>query len=63
MVNKLSDLADFLNQDPLPAWLKQELAQHQENIAAALGQGHSFDLNGPGGERVTISPKAEATIA
>ena len=62
MVNRLSDLASFLNADSLPAWLKQALLEKQEEIAVALEQGQSFDLTGPRGERVSISPK-HATAA
>lgn len=63
MVNRLSDLANFLNEDSLPTWLKQALAQKQQEITAALEEGKSFTLTGPGGEKVTISPKHAAAVA
>jgi len=63
MVNKLSNLASFLNTDSLPAWLKQALLEKQAEIAVALEEGRSFDLTGPRGEKVTISPKHAAVAA
>jgi hypothetical protein len=63
MVNKLSDLANFLNEDSVPAWLKQELDRNRQEITAALEKGQPFTLTGPGGEKVTISPKHAAAAA
>ncbi len=63
MVNRLSDLANFLNEDSLPTWLRQALVQKQQEITAALEQGVPFTLVGPGGEKVTISPKHAVAVA
>lgn len=63
MVNRLSDLASFLNEDSAPTWLKRTLVEQQQEITAALERGQSFDLTGPRGEKVTISPKHTATVA
>jgi hypothetical protein len=63
MVNRLSDLANFLNEDSLPTWIKQALVQKQQEITTALEHGQSFTLTGPGGEKVTISPKHAAAAA
>jgi hypothetical protein len=63
MVNRLSDLANFLNADSLPPWLKQALVQKQQEILAALEDGRSFELTGPGYQKVTISPKSAAAVA
>ncbi len=58
MVNNLSELADFLNDESLPLWLKQALKEKQGEIAAALERGESVTLpSGPNGEVVTIAPK------
>jgi hypothetical protein len=64
MVNKLSDLADFLDNDSLPPWLKEQLKEKREEITAALEKGESITLPaGPNGERVTIGPKPVAAVA
>lgn len=60
MVNRLSGLASFLNEDSAPTWLKRALAEQQQEITAALEHGQSFDLTGPRGEKVTISPRHAA---
>lgn len=63
MVNRLSELAKFLNEDSLPAWLKRALFEKQTEIAAALEHGQSFTLTGPAGEQVTIAPKRNVATA
>ncbi len=63
MVNRLSDLATFLNEDSVPTWLKRALVEQQQELATALDQGRPFDLTGPRGEKVTISPKHAAAVA
>lgn len=60
MVNRLSDLADFLENDSLPAWLKKEIAAKQAEIFAALGRGEEYTISGPNGEVVKVSPKPVA---
>jgi hypothetical protein len=62
MVNRLSELANFLDQDSLPMWLKEALSAKQPEITAALQNGQEFTLTGPHGEKVTIAPK-HATAA
>ena len=64
MVNKLSVLADFLDDESLPPWLKQMLRDKREEIAAALEKDRPFTLpSGPNGEVVTITPKQVAAVA
>jgi hypothetical protein len=64
MINRLSELADFLNDESLPLWLKQMLKEKQQEIAVALEQGQSFTLPpGPNGEKVSIHPKAVRAVA
>lgn len=63
MVNRLSDLANFLNEDSLPTWLQHALNEKQHEITAALERGESFTLTGPGGEKVTIAPKHAVAAA
>jgi hypothetical protein len=60
MVNKLSDLAEFLHDDSLPLWLKREIDSNREAIFSTLGRGEEYVIPGPNGEEVKISPKAVA---
>jgi len=57
MVNRLSNLAEFLHSDSLPAWLKKDIEDKREEIFANLENGEDFLLSGPNGEKVKISPK------
>ena len=56
MVNKLSDLAEFLHTDSLPMWLQSEIEGQRDEILAALQSGQEFTISGPNGEEVKISP-------
>jgi len=60
MVNKLSDLADFLENDSIPAWVKEQLAEKRDDIVHALENGQPYQLTGPKGEVVTITPSKAA---
>ena len=55
VVNRLSSLADFLENDSLPAWLKKQLQEKRTEISEALDDGKAITLTGPNGEQVTIS--------
>jgi hypothetical protein len=54
MVNKLSSLAEFLNDDSLPFWLKREIQTNKDKIFTDLEKGQQVTLKGPSGEEVTI---------
>ena len=60
MVNSLSELAEFLDVDSLPSWLKTELKNQQEAIFSALEKGDTFTIHGPDGEEVKIAPRPVA---
>lgn len=60
MVNKLSDLADFLENDSIPTWVREQLAAKRDEIVHALEQGQEYQLIGPRGEVVTIAPSKAA---
>jgi hypothetical protein len=60
MVNKLSDLAEFLHTDSLPMWLKEKIEFQRDEILAALQKGEEFTISGPSGEEIRISPKPVA---
>lgn len=57
MVNKLSDLAEFLHSDSLPGWLQSGIEDQRDAIVAALDRGEEYVISGPNGEQVKISPK------
>jgi hypothetical protein len=57
MVNRLSDLAQFLQSDSIPLWLREELHAKQEEISLAFDQEQPVTLTGPNGESVTLTPK------
>jgi hypothetical protein len=63
MVNKLSDLAGFLEDQSIPAWVKEALREHRDEIFRALQQGEPYTLSGPEGASITIAPKAVAAVA
>ncbi|HEY5177357.1 MAG TPA: hypothetical protein VII95_17495 [Terriglobales bacterium] len=56
MVNKLSDLAEFLHNDSLPMWLQSEIEERRDEILAALQSGQEVTIAGPNGEEIKISP-------
>lgn len=60
MVNRLSDLAEFLHDDSLPLWLKREIDIHRTAIFSALDRGEEYVISGPNGEQVKITPKTVA---
>jgi hypothetical protein len=60
MVNKLSDLAGFLEDQSIPLWVKLALREHREEILRTLQDGQPYLLRGPGGEEITLDPKTVA---
>jgi hypothetical protein len=56
MVGKLSDLADFLQDDALTPGLTKVLVDRQQEISASLEKGEPVSVPGPDGEVITIAP-------
>jgi hypothetical protein len=56
----LSKLADLLEQDSLPSWLREEIDRRTNDILSALKRGQSIKLTGPHGEQLVIGPVPEA---
>ena len=52
----LSKLADLLEQDSLPSWLREEIDRRTSDILSALKHGQSIKLLGPHGEELIIGP-------
>jgi hypothetical protein len=60
MVNKLSNLAEFLHEDSIPLWLQSQIEGQRDEILAALQAGQDFTISGPNGEEIRISPNPVA---
>ena len=60
LVNKLSDLAGFLEDQSIPVWLKDALRENREQMVRELEAGRSYTIEGPKGEKITITPEAVA---
>ena len=60
MVNKLSDLAEFLHNDSIPMWLQSQIEGQRDEILAALQSGQDFTISGPNGEEIRSSPNPVA---
>jgi hypothetical protein len=56
MVGKLSDLADFLQEDALSPDLTKVLLDRQQEISTSLENGQAVSISGPNGEVITIAP-------
>ncbi len=54
MVTKLSQLADLVEDDSLPSWLKIEIERRQEEILRALKETGVFEVVSPSGEKIRI---------
>ncbi len=52
----LSRLAELLEEDSLPIWLRDEIDERTTEILQALERGQSFTLRGPQGEQIIIGP-------
>lgn len=59
----LSKLADLLEEDSIPNWLRDQVEHRTSEILNALKSGQSFRFNGPHGEEITIGPLSHATPA
>lgn len=56
----LSKLADLLEEDSIPNWLRDQIEHRTGEILSALKSGHSISLNGPHGEQLTIGPLSQS---
>lgn len=59
MVTRLSQLADLIQEDSLPAWLKSEIKDKQAEILEGLKTQGFFKLFGPDGEEITLEAEQE----
>jgi hypothetical protein len=56
----LSKLADLLEEDSIPNWLRDQIEHRTTEIQNTLKSGQSVHLSGPHGERLTIGPISQA---
>lgn len=59
----LSRLADLVEEDSLPGWLRKEIELRKPDILKALEEEGSVTLHGPKGEEVTIHAKGKLKTA
>jgi len=52
----LSKLADLLEEDSIPNWLRDQIEHRTTEIQNTLKSGQSVHLNGPQGEQLIIGP-------
>lgn len=57
----LSKLADLLEEDSIPNWLREQIEHRTGEILKTLKAGQSVRLSGPHGELLTIGPIANPT--
>jgi hypothetical protein len=63
MVSNLNALAELVELDALPQWLRKELESKKDEILQKLQGGEPFVFEGPKGEKITIRPKARIATA
>jgi hypothetical protein len=63
MVADLNRLAELVELDSLPPWLRQQIASKREEIEKKLETEGHVVLAGPDGEQVTITTKQKAAAA
>jgi hypothetical protein len=56
----LSKLADLLEEDSIPNWLRDQIEHRTSEILNTLKSGHSIHLSGPHGEQLTIGPISQS---
>jgi hypothetical protein len=63
MVSDLNRLAELVEFDSLPPWIRQEIESRREEILQALQVRGTFVLRGPHGEQVAINSKGKISTA
>jgi hypothetical protein len=61
MVTTLSKLVDMIQGGAVPAWLRDEVLNNRNQIAAALRENGSYTFISPDGEKIEI--RAEKQVA
>ena len=63
MVSDLNRLAELIEFDSVPPWIRQEIESRREEILQALHVQGTFVLRGPHGEQVAINAKGKVSAA
>jgi hypothetical protein len=64
MVTSLSQLIDLIQSGAVPAWLREYVLAHKDDIAQTLRERGAFTIPGPNGEQINIrTEKTSATAA
>lgn len=63
MVSDLSKLAEVVELDSLPLWIRQDIELKKDEILQKLQAEGSFVFEGPHGEQATIRRKVKAAAA
>ena len=63
MVTTLSKLVEMMEQGAIPAWIRDAVVAHRQEISKALHEEGLYTLNGPNGERVDIRTNKTAVAA
>ncbi len=61
MVSELNKLAELVELDSLPSWIREAIESKREEILQKLQAEGAFVFRGPNGEQVTIKPKTKLT--
>ena len=57
IINSISKLAALIEEDAVPGWVRLQVEVLRPAIIAALEAGQTYELYGPKGEVIKISPK------
>jgi hypothetical protein len=63
MVSDVNRLAELVELDSLPAWIREEIESKREEIIQKLQSDGVFVIQGPDGKQVTLRPKAKMAAA
>jgi hypothetical protein len=61
MVTTLSSLVETIQTGAIPAWLRDYVVAHKDEIVTVLDQGGSYTFKSPSGEEIVI--RAEKAVA
>ncbi len=60
-MTRLSELAELIEEDSLPTWLKDAIQEHREEIQRVVSGGGVYTLEGPSGEVIRIEKGEKKT--
>jgi hypothetical protein len=63
MVTTLSKLVDMIQSGAVPAWLRDEVIAHRDQITNALLENGVYALHGPSGEIIEVWTEKQVAAA